>query len=305
MNPLVSIVIRTLNEERYLGELLDGLKNQALDVIDLELIVVDSGSTDRTLNIAADFGAKIVHIRKEDFSFGRSLNVGCMASKGSVLVFVSGHCVPIDSRWINELVKPIFDGSVSYTYGRQEGRDTTKYSETKVFEKYFPVKSYIPQEGYFCNNANAAIDRDVWSEYQFDEELTGLEDMELAKRIYQDGKSIGYVAEAGVYHIHNEKWGQVKNRYEREAIALQNIMPEIHVSFIDFVRYVSVSIFSDLISSKNEIFHLFFEIVSFRFLQFWGGFKGNHSHRKLSANMKRKYFYPTQEVTSIKRNTDA
>ena len=63
--------------------------------------------------------------------------------------------------------------------------------------------------------------------YQFDEELTGLEDMHLAKRLVAAGGLVGYVAEACVFHLHLERWTQIQRRFEREALALQQICPEV------------------------------------------------------------------------------
>ena len=65
--------------------------------------------------------------------------------------------------------------------------------------------------------------------------------MYLAKQYFNDNGNIAYVSDAPVFHIHNESWAQTKNRYEREAIALQEIMPEIKITFIDFLRYTLVA----------------------------------------------------------------
>lgn len=75
-----SIIIRTFNEGRHLGRLLDSILAQ--EYCNREIIVVDSGSTDDTLAIAARYPVKIITIRKEDFSFGYSLNVGCKNAAG-------------------------------------------------------------------------------------------------------------------------------------------------------------------------------------------------------------------------------
>ena len=134
---LVSLVIRTLNEEVYLKELLSAIVNQKLDGFDLEIVIIDSGSTDATLSIAESFSARITHISKEEFTFGRSLNMGSDFADGDILVYVSGHCIPSTDQWLCNLVKPILDGIAQYTYGRQIGRDTTKYSERKIFDNTF------------------------------------------------------------------------------------------------------------------------------------------------------------------------
>ena len=94
--------------------------------------------------------------------------------------------------------------------------------------------------------------KSVWEKYGFDEEVTGLEDMYLSKQYVGDRGVIAYVAEAPVFHIHNESWSQTKRRYEREALALQVIMPEVHVSMIDTIRYIASAIRSDFVSALKE-----------------------------------------------------
>lgn len=290
----VSVVIRTLNESRWLASLLDSVASQKIDDLSVEVVIVDSGSTDATLDIAERYGCRIAHIAKEDFTFGRSLNLGCSVAQGDVMVFVSGHCIPANQFWLLNLVLPLRQGRAEYTYGRQVGYGPTKYSERQHFKKYFPHESSIPQVGIFCNNANAALLKSEWEIEKFDEELTGLEDMELAKRLVSKGKRIGYVADAPVHHIHEETWSKVKTRYEREAIALRSIMPEVHVSFFDFVRYFLAGIMLDLGQALQDRVFLerVTEIFAFRFMQYWGTYCGNNEHRKLSRRRKEAYFYP-------------
>ncbi|MCH8331700.1 MAG: glycosyltransferase family 2 protein, partial [Bacteroidetes bacterium] len=102
-----SIIIRTLNEEKHLNELLSCIEGQDTDGLDYEVIIVDSGSTDNTLQIAMSHGCKILHITREEFSFGRSLNKGCAAAAGKFLVMISGHCVPTNGKWLQELCQPL------------------------------------------------------------------------------------------------------------------------------------------------------------------------------------------------------
>lgn len=293
MNKRAAIVIRTLNEAKYLEELLLSIKKQDYSG-GFEIVIVDSGSTDKTLEIASNYDCRITYIKKENFSFGRSLNIGCDFANADLLVFVSGHCIPTNKDWLSNLLEPINQGICKYTYGGQVGRDTTKYSEYQLLNKYFPEMSAVPQDGFFCNNANAAVAKDAWSKYKFDEDLTGCEDMYLAKQLVSDGENIGYVAEAAVYHIHDESWAQVRRRYEREAIALQKIMPEVNISFFDFLRFTGVSILKDLKAALKEgvLFKEFVGIWMFRVNQYWGAYKGNRYNRVLSSKAKEKYFYP-------------
>ncbi|BCV60609.1 glycosyltransferase family 2 protein [Shewanella algae] len=301
MPELVSIVIRTLNEERYLDELLTVIQMQVSNKFKVEVVIVDSGSTDNTLLIAEKYNCRITHINKSEFTFGRSLNIGCEFAQGKYLVFVSGHCIPTSSDWLEKLVEPLVSGEIAYTYGRQIGRDGTKFSERQLFSKYFPLESKLPQKGIFCNNANAALRRDVWEKYSFDETLTGCEDMYLAKELVVDGYQLGYVADACVFHIHEESWGKVRVRYEREAFALQKIMPEIHLTILDTLTYIFAGIVKDIrVALKGKVFfEEIYSIIMFRYCQYLGAYRGNHIHRKLSREMKMKYFYPRVTDMSI------
>lgn len=290
----VSVIIRTYNEEKHLGDLLKAIRSQNLDGTELEIIVVDSGSTDRTLDIATEYQCNVLHIAKNEFTFGRSLNQGCEAASGDFLVFVSGHCIPENGHWLKLLLEPLRNGVAAYVYGGQIGGNGSRFSETQIFEKYFPPTSKIPQEGFFCNNANAALRKDIWCKNRFNEELTGLEDMELAKRLVQQNMKIAYTADAKVYHLHDESWLKVRRRYEREAIALQHVMPQVHVHFSDFLRYYVSAILSDISSALQErkLRAVYREILMFRLMQYWGTYRGNHEHRKLSKEMKERYFFP-------------
>jgi rhamnosyltransferase len=255
---------------------------------------VDSGSTDSTLAIAADYGCRIVQIPKDLFSFGRSLNYGCEAAKGDILVFISGHCVPTDTQWLVNLSAPIQRGEADYVYGRQVGGPNCRFSEARILYKYYPDSTLIPKDDYYCNNANAALSREIWKRHPFDEQLTGLEDMDAAKRILENRGRIGYVAEAVVIHHHDESWRQVRCRFEREAIALKKIAPQIALKRRDLVRYIFAGIWKDCVAAYHEralLKHLK-EIMLYRVNQYVGSYLGNHKHKELTLQEKHKYFYP-------------
>jgi len=290
---MISVVVRTYNEERHVGKLLEMIRAQVTD-LPVEIVLVDSGSTDSTVAIATSHGCRVQTIDKDRFSFGRSLNLGCSAAQGEFLAFVSGHCIPTDVNWLRELVMPLRAGNVDYAYGRQIGAAGSKFSECQLFRKSYPEQSRIPQEGFFCNNANAAVTRRAWESFKFDETLTGLEDMALAKQIVGLGGRVGYVAGATVYHIHDETWQAIRTRYEREAVALRGIMPQVHVTVLDFVRYFTSAVLLDFGAALQErqLMRNALEIVAYRLMQYWGTYRGNHEHRKLSQAMKDRYFYP-------------
>src|SRR5512139_872001 len=226
-----SIVIRAYNEEKHIGRLLEGLRQQTLR--DMEIILVDSGSTDGTVSVAESFGARIVRIPSAEFTFGRSLNLGVRAATRELIVIASAHVHPIYPDWLESLLRPFEDENIALTYGKQRGPATAKFSEQQIFQQWYPDVSQPRQSTAFCNNANAAIRRSLWEENPYDESLTGLEDLAWAKWAKEQGYAIAYVAEAEIIHIHNETPHGVYNRYRREAMALRKIYPEANFSFYD------------------------------------------------------------------------
>jgi glycosyltransferase involved in cell wall biosynthesis len=292
-----SIIIRTLNEGRHLPAVLQAVRQQTVGCDDRETIIVDSGSTDETLQIAAGEDCKILHISHEEFSFGRSLNLGCGSAHGNILVFVSGHCIPSGVEWLERLILPIEKGDAQITYGRQIGGATTRFSEHQVFAKYFPERGVFEDVPFFCNNANAALAKGLWQKLLFAENLTGLEDMDFAKRAYEAFRArVQYVPDAVVYHYHAETWRQVKRRFEREAYALQHIMPELHFTTIDAIRCFWSGVRVDLREMQLGLVkpNVIKEVLLFRFCQFYGAWKGHHTHRELSKKRKQRYFYPAE-----------
>src|SRR5512140_11031 len=96
-----SIVIRAYNESEHLGRLLEGVAYQTCK--DVEVILVDSGSTDATVQIAEAHGATVVHIPPQDFMFGRSLNLGISVASSERIVIASAHVFPVYPDWIETL----------------------------------------------------------------------------------------------------------------------------------------------------------------------------------------------------------
>ena len=290
-----SIIIRTLNEETYLQELINSINKQVIPSDDkIEIIIVDSGSTDKTLEIAKKNNLKIVFIKKENFSFGRSLNIGCSESSGELLVFISGHCIPVGSMWLSNLCSSLKDETSDYNYGRQVGVSKSYFSEKQHFKKFFPQNNETNFfNGFFCNNANSAIKKKIWKKYKFNETITALEDMYLAKQLKKDGMKISYQPEANVKHIHHEKFYQIKNRYEREAIALKLILPNLKIDFFEFIKIFFLSIFSDFSAAIKEkiLIKNILPIILYRLAMSYGNYIGNNKNIKLSERSKKIYFY--------------
>lgn len=288
-----SIIIRCYNEERHIGRLLEGIAQQTLKAV--EIIVVDSGSSDHTLAIVSRHPARVLHISPRRFSFGRSLNLGCSRARGRFLVLASAHVYPVFDDWLERLLEPLRrDPGLALVYGKQRGEAGSRLSERRVFEQWFPDSSLARQDHPFCNNANAALRRRLWQEMPYDEELTGLEDIDWARRAQARGYGIAYSAEAEVKHLHNETWPQVFKRYQREALALARIFPESRLGLGQSLALWAKHLAGDLAQARREgalAAHLG-PVLAFRSMQFFGAYRGFRHRGPLDSRLLRAFYYP-------------
>ncbi len=301
--PETSIIIRTFNEEKHLGNLLRAIKEQ--DYKDYEIIVVDSGSNDRTVAIAKEFTDSILQIANRDFTFGYSLNMGCQRAQGKYLVLVSAHTLPVNNQWLGNLLAPFKNEKVAMVYGRQIGNHESRFSEKRDFRRLFkdsPADSNVFLD--YANNANAALRRELWQQHRFDEYLFGLEDIDWAKRITALGFMVHYEPKTAIYHLHREKWHQVFNRYRREAIAAVRLgmahPPQVRVNHFWLIS----NVFQDLLFSLPKIsLARLEEIFRFRYLQWKGTRQGWYFDRGLDFNRdKYTLFYPAANRAVVIKN---
>lgn len=301
-----SIVVRAFNEAAHLGRLIEGIAQQT--VKDIELILVDSGSTDETVEIARKAGGRIIHIPSSEFSFGRSLNLGVQAASRDFVVIASAHVHPVYPDWLECLLRPFEDPSVALVYGKQRGDSSSRISEDRIFHQWFPEKDIDHQASPFCNNANAAIRRSLWEQKAYDESLTGLEDVAWAKWAQAQGFHVAYSGHAEIIHVHNEGPGRVLERYRREAMAFKRIFPEAHFNVYDLVRLTLTSVASDLahaargLTTGKDPLSVFW----FRPMQYWGTYQGYRHSGPVTQQLRETFYYPrgVQRDERPKRDID-
>jgi len=286
--PQVSIIIRTFNEEARLPELLAALECQTLR--DFEIVVVDSGSFDRTLEIARRQADRLFSINRHDFTFGYSLNVGIRGSSGRLVVIVSAHTVPVSEDWLERITAPFTDPDVAMVYGRQQGRHESKFSECLDFERSFgPHPKTLRPPDCLANNANSAVRREFWQQHPFDESLPGLEDAEWAQYWVDRNFKVVYEPAASIYHIHTESWRQVQHRYYREGQAAHwiGIRGRRH-TVAEVMReglYFSSDVFYAL--RGRRLWSTIGEIVRFRGHKLVGTLRGIWTGAKMENPMER------------------
>ena len=222
------------------------------------------------------------------------MNQGILAAAGDYILMISAHCYPVHDNWIAEMTRPFVDPKVALVYGKQEGNEVSRYSETRLMKQWFPSTSFSRQKSPFCNNANSAIPKKLWEEMKYNEELTGLEDLDWAQKTIEKGFHLYYNADASIIHVHEEGFKQIYNRYRREAITLKQIYKEASFSLWDFVSLSAANISSDLMAAKSEraFLKFFSEIFLFRLCQFWGTFQGYRLSKNISPDLRERFYYP-------------
>lgn len=287
-----SLIIRCYNEEEHIGKLLTGVLAQTLK--EVEIILVDSGSSDATLAIANRFPVKIVRIAPEQFSFGRSLNLGCEQASHELLVVASAHVYPVYADWLERLLAPFANPQIALAYGKQRGSVDSHFSEQQIFERWYPNHAEAEQAHPFCNNANAALRRSLWLEHPYDESLSGLEDVDWARWAVNSGYKIAYAPEAEIIHIHHETRQGVYNRYRREAMAFKRIFPEEKFGLGDCLRLAGANMLSDAWQAKRQgiLLKNLGAIGWFRWMQFWGTYQGYRQAGPLNGQLRQTFYYP-------------
>jgi glycosyltransferase involved in cell wall biosynthesis len=196
---MVSIIIRTKNEEKWIASCLSSVFEQSYK--DFEVIIVDNNSTDRTVEKARVFDVDIVHMGG-DFLPGKAINMGILRGKGDLIVCLSGHCIPVNDRWLENLIRNFQDKDAAGVYGRQEAMSFTSDFNKRDLIMVFGLDRKVQKKDPFFHNANSAIRRKIWEEIPFDENVTNIEDRVWGKEVLAKGYTIIYEPEARVYHHH-------------------------------------------------------------------------------------------------------
>ena len=201
----VGVVIRTLDESALIGRCLETLAAQRGD-FDLDVLVVDSGSTDATVEIARAHGARIMELAPGDFDYSTSLNRGIEEVVGDLVVSLSAHAIPTDEGWLEAITAPFESAEVAGVSTRQLPWPDAPWQEVKRLAQAFgeEPRTFTLEDcrGILFSNAASAIRRSVWQEHPFT--LPAVEDFDWAQRVVGLGWSVVYEPRTAVYHSHRE-----------------------------------------------------------------------------------------------------
>ncbi len=209
---MISIIIPVRNEGLRIVRCLEAIGRQQIES-EVEVLVIDSGSTDGSARRARALGARVHEIPPERFNHGATRNLGAELARGDTLVFLSGDAYPADDEWLASLIAPLSAGhSVAGAYGRQ-----LPHHDASLPERYFLDFVYGPEgrvqrlddpadlsfEVTLFSNVNSAIPRPVWERHPFTDDIVMSEDQEWSRRVLLEGSTIVYEPRAAVHHSHH------------------------------------------------------------------------------------------------------
>jgi rhamnosyltransferase len=264
MDPKISIIIRTFNEEKDIGACLKKIFLQKIEE-PFEVIIIDSGSTDNTLKIAKTYPVKIYSIQKENFSFGKSLNYGCTNAKGDLIISISAHAIPVSNLWLKKLVTPLENSKVAGSYGREIPKQNANPMEARKKLGTFSTEDILQKNRFFFSNANSCFRKKLWLNNKFDESFKSAEDNSWANKIMKKGYFIYYKSDAIIYHSHNYSLKQnfLKSRnqiyYGHKIIEKKNSFYIIIKGLMNFF-YCVIADLIFIFKNKYKFFWVFYVI---------------------------------------------
>lgn len=212
MSVSVSLIIPTLNAEREIGALVESLLGQSR--VPDEIVVVDSSSEDRTVEIASSYSEVAVEvIDRRDFNHGLTRDRALRRSSGDIVCFMTQDAVPANDAFVENLIEPILvDPSIAISSGRQLPKADARRFEQLVRAFNYTGQSNVrsrddvPRLGikaYFATDVCAAYRRSAYLELGGFGRTDMNEDMLMAAKAVSAGWKVAYAADAEVYHSHN------------------------------------------------------------------------------------------------------
>ena len=223
----IAVIIPTLNASIYLPKLIETLKAQTQPA--LEIIVIDSSSTDNTQQLALEAGCTLEVVPRSEFDHGGTRNKSARLVRGDIFVFLTQDALPQNEHFLENLVRPIISGQASACYARQVARPDAsplerffrqyRYPDTSSLRRLTPGDPLTVRAVAFSNAASAFLASAFWEFGGFPEGKILSEDVLLVSKLLSAGHAVAYCADAVVWHTHEYTPGQQLRRYFDTGVA--------------------------------------------------------------------------------------
>ncbi len=248
MAPVVTVAIPVYNGARYLDEVLSAVRSQRV-AADVELLIVDSGSTDGSLDIAARHGATVHAIDKREFSHGGTRNRMVELARGEYVVFLTQDATPAHDGWLAAVLEGFAQaGDVALVYGPHDARPDASHMIKCEMERHFATfgdgiqvqrlgSSAAEVAGYrafpgrltFFSDVNGAVAKWAWERIPY-RTVPYAEDQLLGRELIEAGCAKVYHPEMRVLHSHDYPPGQFFRRYFDEFRSLREVLDHVEVA---------------------------------------------------------------------------
>jgi rhamnosyltransferase len=237
-----TVIIPTLNGERYLERLLDSLERQDFPGR-VEVLVIDSGSTDRTLDIVRSRPAVRLHeIPNSEFGHGKTRNLAARLARGRLLAFLTQDAIPLTPGWLSAITAPLDPAGADAVavFGKQEPRPgcfpLQKYEIQAVFARFgdalalyergpdAPTAAQLDLLAFY-SDVNSATRRDFLLDVIPFRDLSYSEDMAFARDLIEAGYRKAYAPDAGVEHSNDLTLHEYGKRIFDETLAMRRVDP--------------------------------------------------------------------------------
>jgi len=213
---VIDVVVRCRNDIALLPATLAGLKNQTMP---LRIVAFDNGSTDGSRELLGNLADMVVDVPEGAYIPGRVLNQAMQATTSELVAFLNSDCEPLDSHWLENLVRAMDDPKVAAAFGRQVPRPDCLPWFARDTESTFGDGKDQAKWRHCFSMASSMVRRSVWQDAPFSETVKYSEDVEWTYRAQQAGHEIAYAPESKVFHSHNYTWDQYYRRQFGEGCA--------------------------------------------------------------------------------------
>jgi rhamnosyltransferase len=303
----ISIVIPVKNGQRYLDEVLRSIFSQEINM-QFEVIIIDSASADKTIEIVNRYPVQLYQINAEDFNHGLTRNFGISKAKGKYVILLSQDAIPADNHWLKALADNfIQDEEVVGVYSRQiphqDANIITKirvskfltFETDKRLSKIDKIKDFkslsFKEKHQLCSFDNVAscIRRTAWEKIPFTQADFG-EDLIWAKQVLEAGYKIIYEPKSVVCHAHNLSIISWYNRNRINSLRLSILFGTANVnSIFKVLLYGIFYILKDirlLFKNKFKLKHILLNVPLVPFYAFsgiLGQYKGFQESTEMSS----------------------